>query len=135
MKWAKQSARRRRWWWWGCGEVLEGGGGERMSLRLTSASSGLWSEVRRVLGLGYLPESLLPVTLHPIRTAPTAREGKYTFFQKRKKTITHAWNSTPPDHQEAMKHPSGLTEAPSPPRKCVENLKRCWDGKCEVTRA
>lgn len=56
-----------------------------MSLRLTSASSGLWSEVRRVLGLGYLPESLLPVTLHNIRKAPTAREGKYTFFQKRKK--------------------------------------------------
>lgn len=75
--------------------ILEGGGGERMSLRLTSASSGLWSEVRRVLGLGYLPESLLPVRLHHIRTAPTAREGKYTFFQKRKKNKSHTHGTVP----------------------------------------
>lgn len=76
--------------------VLEEGGGERMSLRLTSASSGLWSEVRRVLGLGYLPESLLPVTLHHIRTAPTAREGKCTHhFSKKEKIQSHTHGTVP----------------------------------------
>lgn len=94
------------------GRFWRGGGGERMSLRLTSASSGLWSEVRRVLGLGYLPESLLPVTLHHIRTAPTAREGKYTFFQKM--CILEQYPAGPPGGNET---PLRIDRGPLPSKE------------------